>query len=242
VPAAHPLRTIQVSVNHALTARSPGFHDLYARVGRPSIPPEQLLRARLLQAFYSIRSERRLMERLDFDLLFRWFVGLGIDDQVWNHSTFSKNRDRLLAGDVDLEFLAQVLDQPQVRRLLSSEHFSVDGSLVEAWASMKSFRPEHDQDDPPSRGRNQEAGSAAARQGRNQERDFRGERRAEADLWDRADLDRVEPAVMTIGCHGRGELTFGAMQGRLEFEYSRSTVFFTWAGSRSWRGQRHGIG
>ena len=125
VPAVHPLRSIRVIVNHALTALSPGFHDLYARVGRPSIPPEQLLRALLLQAFYSIRSERQLMERLDFDLLFRWFVGLGIDDQVWNHSTFSKNRDRLLAGDVAAEFLAQVLDQPQVRRLLSSEHFSV---------------------------------------------------------------------------------------------------------------------
>jgi transposase len=131
VPAAHPLRTIRVIVNHALAALSPGFHDRYARVGRPSIPPEQLLRALLLQAFYSIRSERQLMERLDFDLLFRWFVGLGIDDQVWNHSTFSKNRDRLLAGDVAAEFLAEVLDQPQVRRLLSSEHFSVDGSLVE---------------------------------------------------------------------------------------------------------------
>jgi transposase len=165
VPAAHPLRTIRRIVNHALTALSPGFHDLYARVGRPSIPPEQLLRALLLQAFYSIRSERQLMERLEFDLLFRWFVG--IDDQVWSHSTFSKNRDRLLAGDVAAEFLAQVLDQPQVRRLLSSEHFSVDGSLVEAWASMKSFRPKPDPDDPPSSGRNQEAGSAAARQGRN---------------------------------------------------------------------------
>ena len=143
VPAAHPLRTIRVIVNHALTALSPGFHDLYARVGRPSIPPEQLLRALLLQAFYSIRSERQLMERLEFDLLFRWFVGLGIDDQVWNHSTFSKNRDRLLAGDVAAEFLAEVLDQPRVHRLLSSEHFSVDGSRVEAWASMKSFRPKH---------------------------------------------------------------------------------------------------
>ena len=178
VPAVHPLRSIRVIVNNALTSLSPGFHELYARVGRPSIAPEQLLRALLLQAFYSIRSERQLIERLDFDLLFRWFVGLGIDDQVWDHSTFSKNRDRLLAGDVAAEFLAQVLVQPQVRRLLSSEHFSVDGSLVEAWASMKSFWPKHDPDDPPSSGRNQEAGGAAARQGRNQERDFHGERRA----------------------------------------------------------------
>ena len=164
VPAAHPLRTIRVVVNEALRGLSPGFRDLYARIGRPSIPPEQLLRALLLQAFYSIRSERQLMERLEFDLLFRWFVGLGIDDPVWNHSTFSKNRDRLLAGDVAAEFLAQILDQPQVRRLLSSEHFSVDGSLVEAWASMKSFRPKDDPGDPP--------------EGRNGTRDFHGERRA----------------------------------------------------------------
>ena len=117
------------------------FAGLYARLGRPSIPPEQLLRALLLQAFYSIRSERQLMERLDFDLLFRWFVGLGIDDPVWDHSTFSKNRDRLLAGDVAAEFLASLLDRPDVRRLLSSEHFSVDGTLIEAWASHKSFKP-----------------------------------------------------------------------------------------------------
>ena len=136
VPHGHPLRTIRLIVNEALAGLSPDFHDLYARIGRPSIPPEQLLRALLLQAFYSIRSERQLMERLDFDLLFRWFVGLGVDAAVWNHSTFSKNRDRLLAGDIAAEFLAQVLDQPRVRRLLSSEHFSVDGSLVEAWASM----------------------------------------------------------------------------------------------------------
>jgi transposase len=177
VPPGHPLRTIRVVVNEALRELSPGFCDLYARIGRPSIPPEKLLRALLLQAFYSIRSERQLMERLDFDLLFRWFTGLGIDDPVWNHSTFSKNRDRLLAGDVAAEFLARVLDQPQVRRLLSSEHFSVDGSLVEAWASMKSFRLRDDSGDPPAGGE-PEAGSAAGREGRNPTRDFRGERRS----------------------------------------------------------------
>src|ERR687891_1464160 len=127
VPQGHPLRTIRLIVNEALAGLSPGFHDLYARVGRPSIPPEQLLRALLLQAFYSIRSERQLMERLDFDLLFRWFVGLGIDDPVWDHSTFSKNRERLLDGDVAARFMAEVLHQPAVRRLLSDEHFSVDG-------------------------------------------------------------------------------------------------------------------
>ena len=144
VPAGHPLRAIREIVNQALSELSPTFARLYAPLGRPSIPPEQLLRALLLQAFYSIRSERQLMERLDFDLLFRWFVGLGIDDPVWDHSTFSKNRDRLLAGDVAAEFLATLLERPKVRRLLSSEHFSVDGTLIQAWASMKSFRPKDD--------------------------------------------------------------------------------------------------
>ena len=164
VPWGHPLRAIRAVVNEALGGLSPTFARLYAPLGRPSIPPEQLLRALLLQAFYSIRSERQLMERLDFDLLFRWFIGLGIDDLVWDHSTFSKNRDRLLEGDVAAEFLATLLDQPKVRRLLSSEHFSVDGSLIQAWASMKSFRPKDGDGAPPSGGRN---GSL----------DFRGEKR-----------------------------------------------------------------
>ena len=111
-------------------------------IGRPSIAPEKLLRAMLLQAFYSIRSERQLMERLEFDLLFRWFVGLGVDDPVWDHSTFSKNRDRLLEGDIAAKFLAAVLAQPRVKRLLSSEHFSVDGTLIEAWASHEELQAE----------------------------------------------------------------------------------------------------
>jgi transposase len=120
VPAGHPLRAIRVIVNAALADLSPLFATLYERLGRPSIPPEQLLRALLLQAFYSIRSERQLMGRLEFDLLFRWFVGLGIDDPVWDFSTFSKNRDRLLAGSVAAEFLATLLDWPDVRCLLSA--------------------------------------------------------------------------------------------------------------------------
>jgi transposase len=165
-------------VNEALGELSPTFAGLYARVGRPSIPPEQLLRALLLQAFYSIRSERQLMERLDFDLLFRWFVGLGIDDPVWDHSTFSKNRDRLLEGDVAAEFLATLLDRPKVRRLLSSEHFSVDGSLIRAWASMKSFRPKDGDDAPPDGGRNPS-------------RDFRGERRRNATYSSASDPDAL---------------------------------------------------
>jgi transposase len=167
VGKAHPLRTIRMVVNEALAALSGEFAALYARMGRPSIPPEKLLRAMLLQAFYSIRSERQLMERLEFDLLFRWFVGLGVDDAVWDHSTFSKNRDRLLEGDVAAKLLNAVLAQPRVKRLLSSDHFSVDGTLVEAWASMKSFRPKDGSGQPPPPGG-----------GRNRETDFHGQKRA----------------------------------------------------------------
>src|SRR6478609_3847977 len=142
VRSDHPLRVIRSIVNETLDALSGEFEALYAAgAGRPSIPPEMLLRAMLLQAFYTIRSERQLMERLEFDLLFRWFVGLSIDDPIWDHSVFSKNRDRLLEGDAAAKFLNAVLAQPGVKRLLSSEHFSVDGTLIEAWASMKSFRP-----------------------------------------------------------------------------------------------------
>jgi transposase len=132
VPKAHPLRVIRDLANEALAALAGEFSMLYAATGRPSIPPEKLLRAMLLQAFYSIRSERQLMERLDFGLLFRWFVGLGVGDPVWDHSTFSKNRDRLLDGDIAAQFLSAVLAQPRVKRLLSNDHFSVDGTLIEA--------------------------------------------------------------------------------------------------------------
>ena len=142
VRADHPLRPIQGIVNSALDSLSAEFDALYAAgAGRPSIPPERLMRALLLQAFYGLRSERQLMERLEFDLLFRWFVGLGIDDVAWDQTSFGKNRDRLLAGDVAARFLAEVLADAKIKRLLSSEHFSVDGTLIEAWASMKSFRP-----------------------------------------------------------------------------------------------------
>src|SRR6266478_1162468 len=144
----HPLRAIRVLTDTALEALSVDFAALYSGLGRPSIPPEMLLRAMLLQAFYSIRSERQLMERLEFDLLFRWFVGMGVDDDpVWDHSTFSKNRDRLLDGEIAAKFLTAVLAQPRVKRLLSSDHFSVDGTLIEAWASVKSFRPKDGKDD-----------------------------------------------------------------------------------------------
>ena len=153
----HPLRTIRQIANAALGDLSGDFDRLYTNFGRPGIAPEKLLRAMLLQAFYGVRSERQLMERMEFDLLFRWFVGLGVDDAVWDHSTFSKNRDRLLEGEIAAKFLTAILAQPQVTRLLSSDHFSVDGTLIEAWASIKSFRRkdggDHDND---GRGRNAE--------------------------------------------------------------------------------------
>jgi transposase len=159
VRSDHPLRAIRVIVSEALSALEKDFAALYAPIGRPSIAPEKLLRAMLLQAFYSIRSERQLMERLEYDLLFRWFVGIGVDDAAWDHSTFSKNRDRLLEGDIAAKFLAAVLAQPRVKQLLSTDHFSVDGTLIEAWASLKSFRPKDGSDDepPPGGGRNAEA-------------------------------------------------------------------------------------
>jgi transposase len=147
-----PLRTIRTIVNDALARLAGDFSALYSRLGRPSIPPEKLLRAMLLQAFYSIRSERQLMDRLEFDLLFRWFVGIGVDDAAWDHSTFSKNRDRLLEGDVAARLLNAVLSQPRVKRLLSTDHFSVDGTLIGAWASMKSFRPKDGSGEPPTPG------------------------------------------------------------------------------------------
>src|SRR5882757_9753115 len=137
----HPLRVIREIANASLKALSADFDALYAPFGRASIPPERLVRALLLQAFYSIRSERQLVERIEYDLLFRWFVGLGIDEVVWDATTFTKNRDRLLDGDVAAKFLSAVLSQTRVKRLLSSEHFSVDGTLIEAWASPKSFKP-----------------------------------------------------------------------------------------------------
>src|SRR6201988_4164020 len=156
VPAKHPLRLIKSIVDEVLLSLDGDFARLYEGPGRQSIAPERLLRASLLQAFYSVRSERQLMEQIDYNLLFRWFVGLGIDDPVWDHSTFSKNRDRLLDADVARKFLEAVLRHPKVKRFLSEDHFSVDGTLIEAWASMKSVRAKDGGDEPPSPGRNGE--------------------------------------------------------------------------------------
>jgi transposase len=169
IPPDHPLRAIRVLVDMVLKELSPQFARLYSHTGRPSIAPEKLLRALLLQVLYTVRSERLLMEQLDYNLLFRWFVGLNMDDPIWDASTFSKNRERLLAGDVAHAFFAQVLAQARERALLSDDHFTVDGTLIEAWAGQKSFKrkdtvpPEPPPDDPG-----------------NPSIDFRGERRTNA--------------------------------------------------------------
>jgi transposase len=149
VPKDHPLRPIRKMVDAALKELSPQFDSVYAKVGRPSIPPEQLLRAQLLQMFYSVRSERLLMEEMDYNVLFRWFVGLNMDDAVWDATVFTKNRDRLLAADVASEFLARVVAQAREQGWASDEHFSVDGTLLEAWASAKSFQPKNKKPAPP---------------------------------------------------------------------------------------------
>jgi len=164
VPQDHPLRPIRRMVNQALAELDGEFQAMYSREGRPSIPPEKLLRALLLQVLYTIRSARLLMEQLDYNLLFRWFVGLAMDDKVWDHSVFSKNQDRFLGSDLAAAFFARVLEQAAQAGLLSDEHFTVDGTLIEAWASLKSFRRK-DAPPPPAGG------------GRNPEVDFHGDRR-----------------------------------------------------------------
>jgi transposase len=145
----HPLRAIRAMVDEVLKQLSPRFDTMYAKVGRPSIPPEQLLRAQLLQLLYSVRSERLLMEEIDYNLLFRWFVGLNADDEVWDATVFTKNRDRLLEAEVAKEFLAQVVAQARANGLASDDHFTVDGTLLEAWASAKSFQPKDRKPSPP---------------------------------------------------------------------------------------------
>jgi transposase len=165
VPAHHPLRAIRTIVNEVLAALSSEFAKIYSDTGRPSIPPERLLRALLLQAFYTIRSERQLMEQLNYNLLYRWFVGLGVDDPVWVPTVFTKNRDRLLDAEVARKFLVELLNHEQIRTLLSDEHFSVDGTQILAWASMKSFEAKDGSSEPPD-------------PGRNGERDFHGEKRS----------------------------------------------------------------
>jgi len=164
VPPTHPLRAVRVLADAALESMRVALTAMYSHTGRPSIPPERLIRALLLQIFYSIRSERLLMEQLDYNLLFRWFVGLEMDDGVWDASSFAKNRDRLVDHDVGKQLLGAVVRQARNKGLVSDEHFSVDGTLIQAWASMKSFQPKDDPK-PPSSGSNAEV-------------DFRGQKRS----------------------------------------------------------------
>ena len=175
VPQDHPLRAIRRITDRALERLSPRFGTLYINFGRPSIAPEKLLRALLLQALYTIRSERQLMEQLDYNLLFRWFVGLGMDDAVWSPTTFTKNRDRLLDGDIAAAFFDAVLIHADTERLLSDEHFTVDGTLLESWASQKSFRPRDEE--PPTGG------------GGNPTVNFHGQRRTNATHQSTTDPD-----------------------------------------------------
>lgn len=154
IPKRHPLRPIREMVDRALGELSGQFEAMYAVAGRPSIPPEKLLRALLLQIFYSIRSERLLCEQLEYNLLFRWFIGLSMEDAVWDHSTFAKNRDRLLESDIARGFFEAIVFQAEARGLTSDEHFTVDGTLIEAWASLKSVRKKDGSDEPPGGGRN----------------------------------------------------------------------------------------
>ena len=198
VPAGHPLRKIRQIVNDALASLDAEFAALYTDFGRPSIPPERLIRASLIQMLFSVRSERQLMEQMNYNLLFRWFVGLGIDDAVWVPTVFTKNRDRLLTTDMSRKVMAAILAHPEVKPLLSDEHFSVDGTLVKAWASMKSFQskasppPVHDdhpggpppptQEFPADTDQQTETQPMhdTPRQPRNAEVNFRGEKRSNA--------------------------------------------------------------
>lgn len=178
VPKDHPLRAIRTMVDKALKELDGDFNALYASSGRDSIAPEKLLRAQLLMALYTIRSERQLMEQINYNLLFRWFIGFSMNDEVWDHSSFTRNRDRVLSGEVAHRFFAEVLSQADGAGLLSREHFSVDGTLIEALASLKSYRPK-DEDEPPGGG------------GRNRNVDFHGEKRSRDTHESKTDKDAL---------------------------------------------------
>ena len=200
VPADHPLRPIRAMVDAILADLSPEFAALYSPVGRPSIPPEKLLRALLLQVLYSTRSERLLMEQLDYNLLFRWFVGLNMDDRIWDPTVFTKNRERLLAGDIAEAFFARVLAQARERRLLSDEHFTVDGTLIEAWASLKSFKRKDAGGGPPP----DDPGNPTV--------DFHGERRSNVTHVSTTDADA------RLARKGKGHEAQLAYQGHVLME------------------------
>lgn len=179
VPENHPLRPIKALLNEAMKNLNWLFSSIYCNTGRESIPPERLIRAQLLQVLYSIRSERQLVEQINYNLLYRWFVGLTIDDPVWDHSTFSINRDRLLENDVITELFEEVVNLARKQKLLSDEHFSVDGTLIQAWASQKSYRRKDDDSEPPAGG------------GRNSEANFHGEKRSNATHESKTDGDAM---------------------------------------------------
>jgi len=219
VPQDHPIRPIRAIVDRALERLSPTFKAMYSRLGRPSIPPEHLLKGMLLMSFYSIRSERQLCERLQYDLLFKWFLGLNIAERVFDHSTFSKNRERLLNHDVTRQFFAAVRDEAQRRELLSDDHFTVDGTLLDAWASMKSVHPRDEGDEPPVAGKNPEV-------------DFRGERRRNETHVSRTD------AQARLAKKARGEAARLAYGGHVLMENRNGLVtdiLITEAGGRAER-------
>jgi len=218
IPARHPLRKIRQVVNDALASLDSEFEALYTDFGRPSIPPERLIRASLLQILFSVRSERQLMEQMDYNLMFRWFVGLGIDDPVWVPTVFTKNRDRLLTTDMSRKVMAAILAHREVAPLVSDDHFSVDGTLVKAWASMKSFQPKADATPPDEEGPGDPPASDTApepaisetpvetdpmprnaNRHRNAEVDFKGEKRSNAT---HASATGVVTPFLT-GCIGR---------------------------------------
>jgi len=212
VPQDHPLRPIRAMADEALRELRPRFSKLYAKTGRPSIAPEKLLRALLLQVLYSVRSERMLMEQLDYNLLFRWFVGLNMDDAIWNATVFTKNRQRLLDGDIAEAFFAAVLKQAHQRDLLSDEHFTVDGTLLEAWAGQKSFRRIDDDQQPPSRG---------AGEGSNPSINFHGEKRRNETHCSTTDPD----AMLARKSRGSGSVL--AYRGHLLTENRNGLVVST---------------
>ncbi len=212
VPQDHPLRPLRAMADEALRALQPRFSKLYAKTGRPSIAPEKLLRALLLQVLYSVRSERMLMEQLDYNLLFRWFVGLNMDDAIWDATVFTKNRQRLLEGDIADAFFAAVLQQARSRDLLSDEHFTVDGTLLEAWAGHKSFRQIEDDQEPPATG---------GGEGSNPTVNFHGEKRSNETHCSTTDPD----AMLTRKSRGTGAVL--AYRGHLLTENRNGLVVST---------------
>src|SRR6202158_575568 len=208
VRADHPLRAIRTMADRALANMSERFDGMYAKTGRPSIPPEKLLRAQLIQMLYSVRSERLLMEEIDYSLLFRWFVGMNLDEAVWDVTVFTKNRDRLLDGDVAREFLCEVVSQAQEKNLTSDEHFTVDGTLIEAWASLKSFQRKDQKNTPPD-----DPGNPTV--------DFHGEKRSNETHESKTDPDAM------LARKGNGKEAKLSYNGNLLVEHRNGLIVTT---------------